>query len=123
MQTIEKTCIRCPIGCKLTITEDKTLPSGYLVEGNTCNRGEEYAIKEVTNPSRTLTSTVKIKNSVIPRLPIKTKGEIPKDKIFECMDIINSIEVSAPIKKGDIIFKNVLDTNIDIIATRSAQNF
>ncbi|HLR35605.1 MAG TPA: DUF1667 domain-containing protein [Tissierellales bacterium] len=120
MKTIKKTCIRCPIGCRLTITKDDTLPSGYLVEGNTCNRGEEYAIKEMTNPSRTVTSTVKIKNSTIPRLPIKTKGEIPKDKIFECMDIINSIEVSAPIKKGDIILKNVLDTNIDIIATRSA---
>lgn len=120
MKKTEKICIRCPIGCRLTITENKTLPSGYLVEGNTCNKGEKYAIKEMTNPSRIVTSTVKIKNSSIPRLPVKTKGEIPKGKIFECMEIINSIEVTAPIKKGDIIIKNVLDTNIDVIATRSA---
>lgn len=119
MKKTEKICIRCPIGCRLIITEDKTSPYGYLVKGNTCNRGEDYAIKEMTNPSRTVTSTVKIKDSSLSRLPVKTKGEIPKDKIFECMKIINSIEVSAPIKNGDIVVKNVLNTNVDIVATRS----
>jgi len=119
MNKKEMVCIVCPIGCHLTVTKDDSNPSGYSVTGNTCIRGIDYGIKELTNPTRVVTSTIKIRNAHLKRLPVKTNGAIPKDLNFECMKIINSIEVEAPVKMGDIIVKNILDTGIDLVASRS----
>ncbi|NLM03547.1 MAG: DUF1667 domain-containing protein [Clostridiales bacterium] len=119
MKSREMICIVCPVGCHLTVHEDTTAESGYRVEGNQCPRGAVYGVKEVTNPTRVVTSTVKIKNGLLPRLPVKTDGDIPKELIDECMKVINSVEVEAPIKVGDVIISNVLDTGVDIIASRS----
>lgn len=119
MKDREIICIVCPIGCHMKVSKDD---SSHIVTGNKCPRGKEYAIKELTNPTRVLTTTVKIKRGKLNRLPVKTKEPIPKDKIFECMKVINSIDVEAPVSIGDIIVKNILDTNVDIIATRSMGN-
>lgn len=119
MEAKEMVCIVCPIGCQLTVTEDKTAEKGYKVEGNKCSRGAVYGVKELTNPTRVVTSTVKIKDGLLPRLPVKTDGDIPKHLINECMKELNAIEVQTPIKVGDVIIKNILDTGIDIIASRS----
>ncbi|KAB3537720.1 DUF1667 domain-containing protein [Alkaliphilus pronyensis] len=112
-------CIACPLGCKLEVEHKKNGIDDYIVTGNKCPRGKDYGIKEMTNPTRVLTSTVKIKNAHLCRIPVRTKGEIPKGLIFKCMKEINKVEISGPIKVGDIIIKNVLGTGIDIIATRS----
>lgn len=119
MEAKEMVCIVCPLGCKLTVTEDNQSTDGYKVEGNKCPRGEAYGIKELTNPTRVVTSTVKIKKGLLSRLPVKTDGAIPKHLITECMKELNSIEVETPVKVGDVIISNVLDTGIDIIASRS----
>ncbi len=119
MEKREMVCIVCPVGCRLEVFEDDKSDSGYIVKNATCLRGEVYAVKELTNPTRVVTSTVKIRNGLLNRLPVKTDGTISKDKIFECMDIINSIEVEAPIKVGHIIVENVLGEGVNIIATRS----
>lgn len=118
MDRKEITCIVCPIGCRLLVEKDDSKEEGYTVSGNQCRRGEAYGIKEMTNPTRVITSTVKIINGLLPRLPIKTDGSIPKDKIFKCMDEINKVVIEAPIKVGDIIISNVLDTGVNIVATR-----
>ena len=121
MEQYEKTCIVCPRGCRLTITKDDTKEWGYIVEGNTCKRGEEYGIKEVTNPTRVLTSTVKLKNSSHNRLPVVTKGSIPKGKMFDCMKVINKVEIEPPNREGDIVIENILNTGIDLISARSIE--
>ncbi|WP_132996001.1 DUF1667 domain-containing protein [Sporanaerobacter acetigenes] len=113
-------CKACPIGCELIITKNESSSTGYTVEGNNCNSGREFGIKEVTEPSRILTGRVILKDGVLNRLPVKTTGIVPRDKIDECMKIINSTEVTAPIKKGDIIIKNILGLGIDIVAARKA---
>lgn len=112
-------CIVCPRGCRLTIIEDKESENGYKVEGNLCKRGEGYAIKEVTNPTRVITTTVVIENALLNRLPVKTLGEVPKEKIFECMEEINKVRVSSPIKVGDIIIKNICNTGVDIVSSKT----
>lgn len=108
------TCIVCPIGCNLII-DTNTLE----VTGNTCKRGEIYGKNELTNPVRTITSTVKILGGIYPRLPVKTNMPIPKDLNFDCINLINAVTVTSPIKVGDVIIKNVLGTGADLIATRS----
>jgi CxxC motif-containing protein len=112
-------CIACPLGCKMQI---QTLVNGkttFKISGNKCSRGEKYAIDELTNPTRMVTSTVIIKNGHLSRLPVRTSSAIPKDKIFECMKTLEEVEVEGPVKSGEVIIKNLLGLNIDIIATRS----
>lgn len=120
MKTIEMPCITCPMSCHLTATiDDKN--QVIEVTGNTCKRGEAYARAELTNPVRTLTSSVKLENGVENRLPVITKGQIPKDKMFDVMEEIHKTKVCAPIKENDIIIQNVCNLGISIVASRSVE--
>ena len=120
MDKIIKKCKACPIGCELTISKDESATSGYTIKGNSCGRGMEFGLKEVIEPSRILTGRVLLKNGTIKHLPVKTTGVIPKDKVDEVMKIFNFAEVSAPIKRGDVIIENVLGLGVDVVATRKA---
>ncbi len=112
----EMICIVCPVGCRLQVDER---PDGeIIVMGNGCNRGVPYAKKELTNPTRVITSTVKIKGGIHKRLPVKTSTDIPKGMNFDIMKELEAIEVTAPIKVGTVLIKNVLGTGADIVATR-----
>lgn len=115
----ELVCIRCPIGCRITVShnEDSTLS----ITGNSCNRGAEYAEKELTNPTRIVTSTVRIKNSRQQVVPVKTAEDIPKGKIMECMEALKAVEMETPIHIGDIVLKNVAGTGVDIVATKDVK--
>ncbi len=106
-------CIACPIGCHLEVSAD------YKVTGNQCPKGEIYALNELKNPMRIVTSTVVITGGIHKRLPVRTQSEIPKALIMDCMVEINKVKVIAPVKMGDVIIKNVLNTGVDIIASRS----
>ncbi len=119
MKKKEMICIVCPIGCSLQVVEDPTNESGYIVRGHQCDKGRVYGIKEMTNPTRLITSTVKIKGGDLPRLPVRTDREIPKNLIFDSMKIINEIEVEAPISMGDILVENILESGSNIVASRS----
>ncbi len=112
-------CILCPIGCHLSVAQKEDAPNEYIVTGNQCPKGESYGIKELTNPTRVLTTTVKIKNAALDRLPVRTAQDIPKNKIRECMRVLNEIEVEGPVQIGMIIVENILGTGIDVVASRS----
>jgi len=96
------TCIVCPVGCRLEVTLDE---SGKVasVTGNSCPRGVKYAVSEVTNPVRTLTSTVRLSGSAEAFLPVKTASPIPKGKMFEAMAFLRGLSAFAPVKRGDVI--------------------
>ena len=109
----ELTCIVCPRGCRLKIDDDMN------VFGNACPRGEKYAIQELTNPTRTVTSSIRVTNRPYTLVSVKTDQPIPKDKMFEVMEEINKLTVEAPTKIGDIVKKNILDLGADIIITKN----
>ena len=117
MNTIELICIGCPLGCPLTVTmkNNKFLD----VTGNTCPKGASYAEKEVTNPTRIVTSTVRVSGGSYPMVNVKTASDIPKDKIFECIKALKDVVVPAPVKIGDIILSDVARTGVDVIAARN----
>lgn len=119
MEKKEMICIVCPVGCHLEIFMDSNSETGYTVKGAKCDKGKAYGVKELSNPTRLITSTVKIKGANLPRLPVRTDKEVPKDKIFECMSIIDEIELEGPVKMGQIIVENILGTESNIIASRS----
>ena len=113
----ELTCIICPMGCTLNVS----LENGKFVSvtGNTCPRGAKYAENEMTAPRRVLTSTIRVVGGHLPLCPVRTKGDIPKEKLFEAMNEINSAQISAPVKIGDILLENVAGTGVSVIATRN----
>jgi CxxC motif-containing protein len=104
----ELICIGCPMGCYLTVMLDNN--SVLEVSGNTCKKGEEYAISECINPMRTVTSTVMTDDKR--PVSVKTDRPIPKDKIFECMKMVNSTVIKLPVRIGEIIIKDVYGSNI-----------
>jgi CxxC motif-containing protein len=119
MEKRELICIGCPLGCQLKVEiEDNNVTS---VEGNTCKRGEIYAQKECTNPTRIVTSSVEVIDGVIPVVSVKTEKDIPKESIAKCMKQLKGIKIKAPIKIGDIIVENIAGTNINVIATKNVQ--
>ena len=97
----ELTCIRCPIGCAITVTQDD---EGKVTEitGNSCQNGYLYAGNEVTNPTRIVTSTVRVDGGELPVVSVKTSGDIPKGRMFDCMKAINKVHVKAPVSIGDV---------------------
>lgn len=109
-------CVACPMGCGITvdIAENGEILS---VKGNTCKRGDTYARTEITNPVRSLATTVKVNGGIYNVVPCKSAGALPKDKISDCMKVINEAEVNAPVKLGDILVENILGTGINIVAT------
>lgn len=119
MEIKKLTCINCPVGCSLKVEMDGE--NVICVSGNTCRRGEIYARKEVTNPTRIVTSTVKVVNGISGTVSVKTKEDIPKEKIFACVQALRGIEVQAPVHIGDVILENVAGTGVDIVATRNVE--
>ena len=118
-------CTICPMGCKILVQPSepeepnlgKPAKGAFRVTGNTCKRGERYAIQEVTAPERTLTTTMYAKGGII--VPVKTDKPVPREKLSSCMKVINCKTLILPIEAGDIIIENIEDTGANVIAERS----
>lgn len=114
----EMICVACPIGCSLVVELDES-GSILAVTGNQCKRGEEYAKTECTAPTRTLTTTAKVFGGVNPLVPVRSAKPLPKGALLESVKLINAVEIKAPVKIGDVIIANILDTGVNIIASNS----
>lgn len=120
-QTEERhlTCIICPKGCALRVS----LQAGQVVrvEGNGCKRGLRYAEKEVTNPTRIVTTIVPIRGGREKMLSVKTRTDIPKVKVRDCVRALKQVTAEAPVRIGDVVLANVAETGVDVIATKSIE--
>ncbi len=113
--TREFVCIRCPLGCNITVDmEDGKIRE---ITGNTCPRGADYVTKELTDPRRTVTSLVRIEGGELPVAPVKTAADIPKDKIGDCIKALKGIRLAAPVRIGDVAAENVCGTGVDVVVT------
>lgn len=119
MDKKELTCIGCPMGCTLLVELDDN--GEIKVSGSSCKIGESYAIKESTNPTRIVTTTVWVNGGTSPTVSVKTEKDIPKDKIFNCIKALKNLTVEAPVHVGDVIVENIMDTRVNVIATRSIE--
>ena len=108
----ELTCIVCPRGCRLKVDDQME------VTGNACPRGKIYALNELTNPTRTITSSIRVGNRPYTLVSVKTSCPIPKGKMFEAMKEIDKLSIEAPTEIGQIVKKNILGLEADIIITK-----
>ncbi|MCD6482096.1 MAG: DUF1667 domain-containing protein [Thermoplasmata archaeon] len=114
----EITCIICPIGCRMKI---QRVEGEIEIEGNGCPRGIEYAKEEMFDPRRTITSSIFVVGGEWPLVSVKTTRPVPKRDIFKVMSALKAARVSAPVKRGEILIKNVAGTGVDIVATKSVR--
>ncbi len=117
MKKTELTCIGCPLGCDLTVTmEGKEV---CTVRGNTCPRGEAYARKEMTDPTRIVTTTVRVRGGTMPMASVKTAEDIPKEKMLACIAALQEVVLEAPVAIGQVVLPNVAGTGVAVVATRN----
>jgi len=112
-------CIGCPVGCLITVKKEED--GSLSITGNTCKKGEAYAQSEMTAPVRSVTSMIRVEGGSGKVIPVKTAGEIPKGKIMQCMDEIRAAVVSAPIRVGDVLIRNVAGTLVPVVATANME--
>lgn len=119
IEKIPLTCIICPMGCSMEV-EVETNASGQKkvlsVKDNGCKRGEQYAAKELINPTRTLTTTIKVEGGQLPLVPVKTAGEVPKASLLQCMEVVRRASCKAPVKRGDVLIYDLLGTGVNVVA-------
>lgn len=115
MEIRELTCIVCPMGCRLTaeIGED-----GIKISGNTCKRGAEYGLRELTDPTRVVTSTVRLENGTC---PVKTAAPVRKAAIGDVLGEIRTVRAQRPIRIGDVLRRNIAGTGVDLVATANRE--
>jgi len=114
MEMKEMTCIRCPMGCRLTVTKDG---DQYTVTGNTCKRGEEYGIQEMSCPMRVVTTSVRVVGGVRAVCSVKTAQSVPKAKIDDVLKALAVLRPEAPITIGQVICEDIAGTGVQLVAT------
>jgi len=120
-QTRELTCIRCPMGCALTVELDD---SGAVtsVSGNSCPRGAQYGRDEVTNPVRTVTTSMPVTGAERAHMvSVKTQTDVPKGKVFDVIAALADLTAQAPVAIGDVLVHDVAGTGVDVVATSNAR--
>ena len=109
-------CIVCPTGCLIQVKKDEE--DNISFEGYTCKRGLEYAKQEFFEPKRIITTTMRVDNGFLPLVPVRSDKPILKNKIYDALKKIALSRIKAPIKNGEVLIKNILDTDVNIIASR-----
>ena len=111
-------CTVCPRGCHIQVEGegDKILS----VEGQGCKRGLEYASAEFAHPVRILTTIVKLEGQN-DLLPVRSNKPVPKEKLFDCMDVIRATAVKAPVNRYDVVVADICGTGVDLVATKTVE--
>lgn len=116
MEIRELICINCPMGCQL----QAALEDGQVISvtGNTCPRGEEYARNEVVHPVRIITSTIPVSDGDLAMVSCRTNRAVDKDRIFDVMRAMKSLQAQAPVCIGQVLAENIAGSGADLVATR-----
>lgn len=112
------TCVVCPLGCKIAVRKDGV---EYLVEGNRCPKGKEYAVGELVSPKRVLTTSVKVLNGLLPLVSVKTPTPIDRALIIKKMAEIKQLELQAPVDIGEVVLENLDGSGTPLLATRRVE--
>jgi len=112
----EFTCIICPNSCRIPVEyEGKEIKD---IGGAECPKGKDYVKNEICNPLRMFTGSVLIENGNFSLVSVKTSAPVPKKYLKKIGEVTRYLKVKAPIKIGQVIAYNLLDENINLIATR-----
>ena len=118
----EFTCIVCPNGCSITAEAEPKEDGTYIVRsirGAACPRGTAYVEQELTDPRRTISTSVLVKGGELPLASVRLTAPIPKGKIFAAMQEIKRHTLTAPVEAGTVVISHLLGYEADVIVTKS----
>ena len=110
-------CVVCPIGCEIDVVHEGS--KIVSMEGHKCEKSLEFVTKELIEPMRILTTTVRIQGSRWPVIPVRTDRAIPKRLFPRVMQRLRLIKLQAPLSMLDVVVGDVLHTGANIVATRT----
>lgn len=115
-EQMEFICVTCPVGCTIRATVE----GGELVtlRGQACKRGEAFVREELTAPKRMLTTTVTVRGGRLPLLPVHSSAPLPKALLLPAAALLRQVQVDAPVEDGQVVLANVLDSGVDMVASR-----
>ncbi len=113
------TCIICPNGCEIEAECEGAQVQRVI--GSLCPKGKTYVIQELTDPRRTIATSVRVKGGALPLASVRLTNAIPKARIFDAMNEINRQALIAPVHIGDVVIKNILDLGSDVIVTKNIE--
>lgn len=119
-KTFSMICVNCPVGCDIKVTVREGEVTG--VEGNACPRALEFAKKEIADPQRVFATTVRVEGGKLPVCPVRSRGPVPKNRVFDISREVARISVQAPVEIGQVIVPDVCGTGVDIVASRSLKS-
>ena len=110
-------CVVCPVGCEIDVVHD----GGKIIsmEGNKCEKSEEFVTQELIEPMRILTTTVRIEGSRYPVIPVRTDKSVPKRLFPRIMRQLRRIKLRAPVNMLDVVVRDITGTGANVIATRT----
>jgi len=111
------TCIVCPNGCEIDAEYEGN--QVLSVSGNLCPKGKTYVTQELTDPRRTIATSVRVTGGDLPVVSVRLTSAIPKNRIFDVMREIQRCALTAPVRIGDVVIENVLGLGSDVIVTKN----
>ncbi len=111
------TCIVCPNGCEIEAEYEGT--EVLSVTGNLCPKGKTYVTQELVDPRRTIATSVRVIGGTLPLASVRLTQPVPKDRIFDVMRVVNAVTLDAPTHIGDVVIKNILGLDSDVIVTKN----
>lgn len=109
------TCILCPNSCEITVEyEGKQV---LRTEGNKCDKGLGYVTQELTDPKRTVTSSVLVTGGDRPLASVRLTAPISRDLIFPLMEQLQKLVLTAPVVPGTVILEKVFGSEANLITT------
>ena len=112
-------CIICPSGCQISVEYEGINIKN--IKGDECPKGKDYVKNEITNPLRVFTGSVLVENGDFSLVGVKTPVPIPKKYLKKIGEITRRIKVEAPIEIGQVVAKNLLSEDIDLVAPRKIE--
>lgn len=113
----EYTCIICPNGCEIEASIEGT--TILEIEGASCKRGREYVDQELRDPQRNIATSVAVEGGILPLASVRLTKPVPKTRIFDVINEIKKVKLTAPVSINQVIIKNILNLNTDVIATKN----
>lgn len=110
-------CIMCPQGCE--ITAETTEGRELSVAGNLCPKGRDYATQEIVNPMRNIASSIQVEGGELPLASVRLTKLVPKSSVFQVMEEIKKIKLTAPVYEGTTVIEHVLGLESDVIVTKT----
>lgn len=138
LQTRILTCILCPRGCDIEVQVDWPdgmpetpdarpglpgksggTPAMVSLSGAGCPRGAGYVERELQDPRRIVTTSVRVTGGTGPLTSVRLTKPVPRDQMQAVVSELKKLRLTAPVWIGQVVVTNILGLGSDVIVTKA----